>query len=314
MPMRRSVENADVAGRQGTVAGMASTAPAEVENDRLGGPQPANRLMPPMIPEPLRQANEAMMHFWLGPLQSGDEDISQRMGEALDRSLHYLASRRTLGLSPMAVAEAYFDWLIHLAASPGKQLQLAEKALRKSARLAHYAAHCALQSNGAGPCIEPLAQDKRFRGEAWQQWPFNIIHQSFLLQQQWWHNAVTGIPGMSKLNQRRMDFLLRQPPVQPAPLLEARVRAGSRQLRDGRHTKMNPAAQVRHITPERKRKRVHAERRSYLCLAGHARMDRAEERVGAGRGEGGARPRPGPCPRARPTSARVAPSGRYFRR
>ena len=56
-----------------------------------------------------------------------DSDPSQRFAEALDRSVHFLMSRFTLGLSPMARAEAFTSWLIHLGMSPGKQLQLWEK-------------------------------------------------------------------------------------------------------------------------------------------------------------------------------------------
>jgi polyhydroxyalkanoate synthase len=110
----------------------------------------------------------------------------------------------------MAVLEAYFDWMIHLAASPGKQFELADKAVRKSMRLANYAAHCACRTNGVGPCIEPLAQDKRFSDEAWQRWPFNIAYQSFLLQQQWWHGATTDIRGLGDKHEEQVTFATRQ--------------------------------------------------------------------------------------------------------
>ncbi|MEW5963915.1 MAG: alpha/beta fold hydrolase [Pseudomonadota bacterium] len=144
------------------------------------------------------------------PADGDDIDPSLQMAEALDRSFHYMLSRFTLGLSPMALASAEMDWLMHLAMSPGKQLQLVQKATRKWTRLATHIAHCLAGNNDTEPCVTPLAQDKRFSAEAWQHPPYSIIYQSFLLQQQWWHNAVTGIPGMSKLNQRRLDFLTRQ--------------------------------------------------------------------------------------------------------
>jgi polyhydroxyalkanoate synthase len=147
----------------------------------------------------------------LGPTGDGEEDPSLQLAEVVDRSLHYLLSRVTLGLSPMALAEVYFDWLIHLSLSPGKQLQLWHKGVRKSVRLAAHLAHCAAQGGrGQEPCISPLPQDKRFSNPEWQQWPYNVIHQTFLLQQQWWHNAATGVRGVTAHHERVLEFTFRQ--------------------------------------------------------------------------------------------------------
>jgi len=140
-----------------------------------------------------------------------DDDPSLRLAEVLDRSLHYAMSRLTLGLSPMALAETYFDWLIHLSLSPGKQLQLWQKGMRKGTRLASHVARCMTQlGEDAQPCICPLPQDRRFESAEWHKWPFNVIHQSFLLQQQWWHNATTGIRGVSAQHERALEFASRQ--------------------------------------------------------------------------------------------------------
>ena len=139
-----------------------------------------------------------------------DDDPSQRLAEALDRAFNYALSRVTLGLSPAALAEAYFDWMVHLAVAPGKQLQLTQKALRKTLRFWHYAATCALQQRPGSVCIEPLPNDKRFSADAWRAWPFNAIHQAFLLQQQWWHNATTGVRGVTPQHERQVEFATRQ--------------------------------------------------------------------------------------------------------
>ncbi len=140
----------------------------------------------------------------------GEEDLSQRWADVTDRSIHYMMSRLTLGLSPAVLIEAYLDWLIHLSASPGKQLQLFEKAVRKSARLANYVVTCALRTDHTKRCIEPLPNDKRFQAAAWDTFPFNVIHQAFLLQQQWWHNATTGIGGVTVDHARQVEFAARQ--------------------------------------------------------------------------------------------------------
>jgi polyhydroxyalkanoate synthase len=130
--------------------------------------------------------------------------------DLVDRSLHAAASRFTSGLSPAALLGAYMDWVVHLAAAPGKQVQLVQKAMRKAARLAGYAAQSTLGSDNVDPCIEPLPQDERFRGAAWQRWPFNVLYQNFLLQQQWWHSATADVRGVTKQHERAVQFGARQ--------------------------------------------------------------------------------------------------------
>ncbi len=131
-------------------------------------------------------------------------------GDIVDRSRHAALARFTLGLSPTAMMQAYLDWAIHLANQPGKQMQLADKAVRKAARLANYATTCALQGDAAGPCIEPLPQDRRFAGKDWQKWPYNVMYQGFLLNQQWWHVATTGLRGVSRKHEAMAEFTSRQ--------------------------------------------------------------------------------------------------------
>jgi polyhydroxyalkanoate synthase subunit PhaC len=135
---------------------------------------------------------------------------SAGIAEMVDRSLHAGAGRLTAGLSPAALALAYLDWATHLAAAPGKRIQLAEKAARKSIRLFAYACRCGWCNDQSARCIEPLPQDRRFAGERWQQFPFNLIYQAFLLNQQWWHVATTGIRGVSPHHENVVEFTSRQ--------------------------------------------------------------------------------------------------------
>ena len=90
------------------------------------------------------------------------------VADITDRSLHAAMARFTAGVSPAALAHAYLDWATHLAYSPGKRLQLVDKAIRKGVRFANYAGRCATQGGQGECCIEPLPQDKRFVGEGWQ--------------------------------------------------------------------------------------------------------------------------------------------------
>lgn len=144
-----------------------------------------------------------------GPDCNAPTDI-EIFGDALDRALHAAVARYTGGLSPADLTAAYMDWATHLAMSPGKRMQLVDKALRKSARLGGHLATAGPAASAAGPCIEPLPQDHRFAGEAWQKWPYNMYYQSFLLQQQWWHNATIGVHGVTKQHEDVVEFAARQ--------------------------------------------------------------------------------------------------------
>jgi polyhydroxyalkanoate synthase len=68
-----------------------------------------------------------------------DSFAATAFAEVLDRSLHAAMVRFTVGVSPMTLIGAYSDWAAHLSYSAGKQLQLAEKAVRKWLRLVSYA-------------------------------------------------------------------------------------------------------------------------------------------------------------------------------
>ena len=131
-------------------------------------------------------------------------------GAGMDRAAGAATARLTGGISPWSIWMAYADWLVHLAASPGKQAQLAAKTLRKLNRFLLYAGGSGIGRDGGEPCIVPLPQDRRFRDPAWQRWPHNLFYQAFLLVQQWWYNATTGVHGVSRHDEELVTFLTRQ--------------------------------------------------------------------------------------------------------
>ena len=129
--------------------------------------------------------------------------------DVLDSLASALRARVTGGLSPAAGLLAWHDWALHLALSPGKQRSLLEKALQQQQRYARYALRAAA-GRDCPNCIEPLEQDRRFADPDWLRWPFNLIHQGFLLQQQWWHNATAGVRGVSRHHEDMVTFVGRQ--------------------------------------------------------------------------------------------------------
>ena len=129
--------------------------------------------------------------------------------DVVDRLMHAWQARFTASITPAGLMAAFFDWGVHLANAPGKQAALAEKAVRKWVRLALYLSKAAGNPD-CPPCIEPLPQDKRFVDSAWRQQPYAAIYQAFLLQQQWWYNAATGISGCVPRHERIVEFAMRQ--------------------------------------------------------------------------------------------------------
>ena len=144
------------------------------------------------------------------PAAEQDQTIAGEVGNIFDRSLHASVARFTGGLSPAAVAEAYLDWMTHLMTSPGKQAELMEKAVRKFTRFAHHIGDCAMHGGGAHPCIEPLPQDRRFAGDAWQQWPYNLIYQAFCSSNSGGTTPRPDVRGVTKQHENVVAFAGRQ--------------------------------------------------------------------------------------------------------
>jgi polyhydroxyalkanoate synthase len=127
----------------------------------------------------------------------------------MDLPLKLWLARLAHGISPVSVALAYADWLAHLMVSPSKQADMAASALRKSLLGLQYAAPYALQGECAY-CVEPRPQDKRFSPREWHSPPYSNMAQSFLLQDEWWTEAMTGIRGVSRHHEDVVAFTMRQ--------------------------------------------------------------------------------------------------------
>jgi polyhydroxyalkanoate synthase len=162
--------------------------------------------LPPAPKTVLATASEREFSVDAGP----PDDAVTRFEEHFDRSIHAAMAMVTGGISPSALSEAYADWAVHLATSPGKQMQLMNKAMRKTRRLARFVESCAAGKIDPEACIEPLPQDKRFAGEAWNKWPFSLYSQAFLLNQQWWHNAMNDVRGVTRQHEDVVSFMTRQ--------------------------------------------------------------------------------------------------------
>ncbi len=187
---------------------------ADVENiDSYRSPskRPVDERKVKKSTNPISTQTHGKMPISIIPFQhwSKDSYASTALFELADRSIDAMIGRYTRGLSPAALLDLYMDWSMGLAFAPGKRAQLIDKWARKNAKFLSYLSRY-LTSADQSPCIEPLPQDHRFRSEAWQKPPFNFIYQAFLLNQQWWHNATTGIKGTTPAQEHAIEFTARQ--------------------------------------------------------------------------------------------------------
>ncbi|WJR78206.1 alpha/beta fold hydrolase [Bradyrhizobium sp. NP1] len=129
--------------------------------------------------------------------------------QTIDRSTHAAIARWTGGLSPAAILLAFADWQLHLAASPGKQLALTHQAFVDTLRFAEawVPRHPEFQPWSV---VKAAPNDHRFADPDWELPAFNMMAQAFLLGEQWWHSATSGVHGLARPNAAIVDFALRQ--------------------------------------------------------------------------------------------------------
>jgi polyhydroxyalkanoate synthase len=128
--------------------------------------------------------------------------LSDQDAKKLDEVVHEQLARATAGLSPMSLALACIDWAMHLAVSPGKQLQLAQRAMQ----LTLDELQRPLNETDAS---RDTKDDARFTDSAWSQWPYSTLKDSFQAGDRWWQEA-TQIDGMSPHRQQIVSFFARQ--------------------------------------------------------------------------------------------------------
>lgn len=135
------------------------------------------------------------------------EPKSEHPHQNLDRAARAAVARLTGGVSSHAFIEAWSDWALHMSRSPGRQLELVERAQQNALRLM---AHATGVETGRGPLFAPKAYDHRFAHPGWQKQPFRAWQQGFLAIQDWWDHATDHSRGMRPEDADRTRFMIRQ--------------------------------------------------------------------------------------------------------
>jgi polyhydroxyalkanoate synthase subunit PhaC len=152
-----------------------------------------------LVPFPARNTNGT----------TAQKPLPETASQILTRRVHAAISQATGGLSLAALADAFFDWGVRFALSPGKQVDLAQLAIAGAADNLVFAARSALDSP-SDPSEHALAYDERFRAPDWQAFPFNVYARSFLSVERWWNAATSNVYGVSQRHDNMVNFIVRQ--------------------------------------------------------------------------------------------------------
>ncbi len=130
--------------------------------------------------------------------------------EAIDKAFRAAVGKLTGGLSPTAYTTAWTDWAMQLAMSPGRQMELATDAMRRAADNFSFASRAA-----GGEQLSPTEGlngegDKRFAGDAWQQYPFNVIARGYQHGAAWMRTLPKDVDGLRQYHGELVDFTIRQ--------------------------------------------------------------------------------------------------------
>ena len=127
-----------------------------------------------------------------------DETPTQK----LDRLIQTAVAPVAGNLSPIALSLAFADWAWHLAASPGRQMELAVLATQ-------LASDTAQMRDGSSQGEGLKDDDPRFRAEEWSQWPFSQWRTGFRNAEAFWREAAK-VPGVTEHHTALVDFFARQ--------------------------------------------------------------------------------------------------------
>jgi polyhydroxyalkanoate synthase len=142
--------------------------------------------------------------------------IDKKVTAALDRDLHSEMGR-FIPISPGSIATAYYDWLVHLSLSPGKQIDLLQSSWHYYSLFFEYLS-LLIANIDSDTDVQPLFEDRRFSDPAWHKWPYNAYHQAFLVIEKWWCEATCNVRGMTQHHLAILPFITRQCLDTVAPL------------------------------------------------------------------------------------------------
>jgi polyhydroxyalkanoate synthase len=144
------------------------------------------------------------MRFWTKIICMNDQPNAADSTEALGRKLREQLATVTGGLAPDVYVNAWWDWYLNVAQKPVKQVEILEDAMAKAMDNWNFALKASV-----GEPLAPAEGDARFKGDAWSQWPFNVLVHGYRNYAEWWQTAWSSVPGVARESEQQLDFIAR---------------------------------------------------------------------------------------------------------
>ncbi|MEQ8321420.1 MAG: class I poly(R)-hydroxyalkanoic acid synthase [Rhodospirillales bacterium] len=148
-----------------------------------------------------------------------ESQISETMADIAERSQRlvqdFLNSHSKPGSSsvgmedPLNIGNAFIEMTTKMMTQPHKMVEANMNLWQDYMKLWQNTAS-RMMGQDNGPTVEPARDDRRFKGEAWENDVFDFIKQSYLLTSNWMENTVSDVEGLDKKTKAKVEFFTKQ--------------------------------------------------------------------------------------------------------
>ncbi len=139
-------------------------------------------------------------------------DIAERSQRLVQEFLnkHAQPGTKSVGIDdPLNIGSAFMEMTTKMMTQPHKMVEANMNLWQDYMKLWQNAAS-RMMGQETTPIVEPERDDRRFKGEAWENDVFDFIKQSYLLTSNWMENTVSDIEGLDKKTKQKVEFFTKQ--------------------------------------------------------------------------------------------------------
>ncbi|MGJ3258933.1 MAG: PHA/PHB synthase family protein [Rhodospirillales bacterium] len=148
-----------------------------------------------------------------------ESQISETMADIAERSQRLVkefltkqseAGSGSVGIDdPLNIGSAFLEMTTKMMTQPHKMVEANMNLWQDYMKLWQNTAS-RMMGQETTPIVEPERDDRRFKGEAWENDVFDFIKQSYLLTSNWMEDTVSDVEGLDKKTQQKVEFFTKQ--------------------------------------------------------------------------------------------------------